>query len=549
MSLRLTIAQRLWFVSLLGMAVFLAAMTLGWTGLAASRDSLRAVYEDNALPLRDLARIDSLLQANHMQILYAFQHDPQGALAAAHDHPLSTHLDTIKSNRDNIGTLWKAYLSTHLSPDERHQADIFSEKRDIWVGKLGDAVAAVARGDFSPTAMSALLKAGREERKAATDALGALMDLQAISAKTEFESAEARYAKDRLLFGVLLALGALGLFGTTWFTLKRITGSLRQAGEIAGAIADGDLTRQLPNAGADEVGVLLEKLGVMRARLREVIGALHGNVAGMNQAAGELARTADGSARVGMEQSESASGMAAAVEQLSVSIDQIEAHAREARAMSLDSAGRSEEGGRVIHDAADEMRRIAEAVVGTSSTIRALEDYSGQISSIVGVIGDIADQTNLLALNAAIEAARAGETGRGFAVVADEVRKLAERTASSTREIATMIEKIQQGTARAVTEMESGVERVESGLSLAHRAGDSVTSIRGAAEQVAGVVDEIDHTLREQASAARDIAARVEHIAQGAEENSAGVARTAEAARRLETLARELNALATRFKL
>jgi len=345
--------------------------------------------------------------------------------------------------------------------------------------------------------------------------------------------------------GTVLVLWPLLAF----VVVRSFSGQMRNAIQAARSIAAFDLSKPVPLAGRDEVGEVLAQFTIMRNNLLGNAALIKQSTGKLDSSAQDLTASSVMSAQAAVKQAQAATGMAAAVEELSVSIDQVSDHAREANDVSRESGDLSREGGRVIHSTADEIGHIAEAVQGSAKAISELEGYSAEISTIVGVIKDIADQTNLLALNAAIEAARAGEQGRGFAVVADEVRKLAERTANSTQQITAMIDKVQSGARRAVEEMEASVKRVSDGVELAHQAGNSISGIQSAAARVMQAVADIDRALKEQGVAARDIARNVEQVAQMTEQGSQSSRHVSGVAGEVVQLSRELKGLADLFRI
>jgi len=125
-------------------------------------------------------------------------------------------------------------------------------------------------------------------------------------------------------------------------------------------------------------------------------------------------------------------------------------------------------------------------------TVTEIDNSAEDVSSIVGLINDVARQTNLLALNAAIEAARAGEAGRGFGVVASEVKELANQTRRATRDIVEKIDKMKEATTAGVVAMK-GVE-------------ESLTTIT---ELFGG----ISSAVQEQSSVTQEIAKNAEEAA------------------------------------
>jgi methyl-accepting chemotaxis protein len=377
-----------------------------------------------------------------------------------------------------------------------------------------------------------------------------LNQLEAELVTTRYQDAKAASHR-ALTVNLLLLLAAIGIASAIAVTtarslLAQLGGEPAYAVEIANRIAKGDLAVEVKSAHA---GSILAAMEAMRDGLHTTIGKVHDDSERLSGAATQLSSAANNVAGSSGQQRDSATSMAAAVEQLTVSINHVAENANGASDITRQSGETASQGAEIIVRAAREMENISLSVQAAAETITELGNQADQISSIVTVIKDVADQTNLLALNAAIEAARAGEQGRGFAVVADEVRKLAERTAKSTHDIREMIDSIQERARTAVGTMESAVVQVNEGGELANQANNSIGQIRAGAAQVAEAVSHISTALQEQGKVTQELASSVERIARMSEENSRNSNDSADLARHLETLATEMRGAVSRFRI
>jgi len=330
---------------------------------------------------------------------------------------------------------------------------------------------------------------------------------------------------------------------------RSIGGRIAIALQAAEATAAGDLTTPVRVEGSDEIGRMLQAVATMQQSLREMLGEIRRNTDHLSEAATTLATVAGDVERAVNEQNDASSTMAAAVEELTVSIGEVAKNAEEASSVARESGAIAKEGGEVMQRTVESIKKIADRVTEAAKDIGQLEKHSAEITSIVNVIETIAEQTNLLALNAAIEAARAGEYGRGFAVVADEVRKLAERTTVSTQEITEMVAHIQQGTKQAVATMETSVTEVEEGVQLANAAGESIERIAEGSGRVIDYASHISDALKEQSIASNQVARNVETIVQMAEKNHQAVNRASATVQLIEEAMKTLRNAVGRFKI
>lgn len=209
-------------------------------------------------------------------------------------------------------------------------------------------------------------------------------------------------------------------------------------------------------------------------------------------------------------------------------------------------------------EVSDVANRGGNALSAMSQSLTTVNESSGRMTGIVGMIGDISDKTNLLSLNAAIEAARAGEAGRGFAVVADEISKLADQTAASIKEIdglikanveeigrgmgniemtVTTIMQIIQGVSTISVEMGELSGQMDEQKEINRRVNEDAGSLVNMSEEIKTSMDDQKHSMDE-------IVKSITSLNESTQVYSEGALKLSEKSRDLDQVVRELHTMA-----
>ncbi len=258
------------------------------------------------------------------------------------------------------------------------------------------------------------------------------------------------------------------------------------------------------------IGAFQETLmGVLRQT-----GMLNGSSQEMHQAADQMSMRTK-------EQAASLEEASAALEQVTATVRASSANTGETRKLVMNAMQSATSSSAVVQETITAMKRIAGA--------------STEITTIIGVIDEIAFQTNLLALNAGVEAARAGEAGKGFAVVAQEVRELAQRSATAAKEIKALID----NSGREVTE----------GVRLVDETGVALKEIEEFVASIDRNVQSLATAAQEQATGLSEINNTVSQLDRMTQQNAVMVERTTGISQTLATGAAQLVELVNHFKL
>lgn len=352
------------------------------------------------------------------------------------------------------------------------------------------------------------------------------------------------------LYAAVVLVVMLGVLAVSQLLISFIVNNIRSLRAVMLAVQEtGDLTLRATNIHSrDEVGSMARAFNAMQHAQQEVVSTVRQAAGQLEQGTDEMARLMGGVKDGMLNQQGETDMVAAAVNEMSATVQDIAANTAVTRDQSSHADTLAREGREQVMRVSRTIAGLATSIERCSEHMLRLEGHSQEISGVVRVIRDIAEQTNLLALNAAIEAARAGESGRGFAVVADEVRALAQRVQSSTDEIQRMIEALHTGTHDAVNDMQNSASLTHASVEQVEDAGNSLTAITTAVSQISNGNSEIASALEQQSMAAESITQSVIQIRDVTEQTVGQTVQSAATSEQLAALAHQLSSAVSRLK-
>ena len=420
---------------------------------------------------------------------------------------------------------------------------------------------------------------------------GVYLDNVAVEKDLLDRAFEEAFATQARFFYTVAGVGLVILLGASLVITSGIVRPLRKATDLAHAVSNGQLDVDVEVGGRDEIGrleaALQEMVRTLRANISEIrkqktlaeqqteearkaaanaetarqqaegarregmlaaADRLEHVVERLSTASSQLATQLDQASASATRSAERLSSAATAITEMNSTVQNVASNAANASEMSAETRQKAEGGAAIVQKSLGSIERVQKGSEALKEDMTQLNMHAQSISHVMSVISDIADQTNLLALNAAIEAARAGEAGRGFAVVADEVRKLAEKTMTSTSEVAKVVLAIQESTTKSMKAMDESLSLISQATDFAGKSGEALHDIVADAETTADEVRAIAAASEEQSVASEEINKSILEVNTTTTEGAGVMKEASQAVAELAREVQELRALVTELK-
>jgi methyl-accepting chemotaxis protein len=353
--------------------------------------------------------------------------------------------------------------------------------------------------------------------------------------------------------GFAAAAGVTLVFTLLMFlTLRRIV--VRPVSRITRAVTlvgDGDLRRQE----LFQRRRLAAEIEAMYRALDKATGAFRENVVAISEASRQFASMADQILASTTGLSGAASEQASAINETSVTLEEVEKSGRmsarsaaEIAAAADESVKVSSEGLLAVDETVAQLRDLKAQVDEVVVSVQQLDRRIEEVDKIVSTVNDVTRQSHTLSVNASIEAAKAGRAGRGFAVLANKVRDLAQQSRLATDDVRTTLANIQVAMRAVVESSESGRRRAERGVESMERTGRVIRRLAEVIRTTAEAARQIATNANEQVVGLTETLHAMVEIKLAAQQHLAGAQAVEAQGERLNGKAAEMERLVARFK-